>query len=372
MPSLFEPTIIRGMSLSNRFVRSATWEGLATKDGATSPRLIELMGELAQGGVGLIITGHAYIRPEGQAGPWQLGIYKDEFIPGLQEMAKEVHQWGGRIVLQITHAGLFANLTLIKQDPIAPSLVEDFTKSPVKEMTIQDIKEVVEAFGQAAERATKAGFDGVQIHAAHGYLLSQFLSPLFNRRRDPYGGSFENRARALLEVLQRIRKDVGPDYPILVKMNSEDFLEGGLTLDESSEVGRMLCEAGIDAIELSGGTRFSGSLMPARKGIASEDKEAYFEEAAKVFKRKINVPLILVGGIRSYHVAERLVEEGVADYISMSRPLIREPGLINRWKSGDLRKATCISDNRCDDAARAGEGIYCVVEKRRIGSPTST
>lgn len=168
----------------------------------------------------------------------------------------------------------------------------------------------------------------------------------------------------MLEVLGAVRSAVGNDFPILIKLNSEDFLEGGLTLDESVQVGEMLEKGGIDAIELSGGTFFSGKLNPSRMGIATEEKEAYFREAAKMFKEKIRVPLILVGGNRSFQVAEKLVQGGYAEYISMSRPFIREPGLIKRWASGDLRKAKCLSDNFCFKPAMEGEGIYCVVERR--------
>jgi len=322
------------------------------------------MAQLAKGQVGLIISSHAYIKPEGQAGLKQLGVYKDQQIDGLRRMTQAVHDQGGRIVLQLAHAGFFANSKLTGQIPWAASQAEAFSKSPRKEMTIQDIQEVIEAFGQAAQRAKEAGFDGVQIHAAHGYLLSQFLSPLFNKRVDAYGGSIENRARALLEIIKKVRSVVGKQYPVLIKLNSQDFLEGGLTLDDSLKIGSLLQEAGIDALELSGGTFLSGNLMPSRVGIAKEEKEAYFMEAAKAFKGKLTIPLMLVGGVRSLPVAERIVNQGIADYLSMSRPFIREPELIKRWKSGDQRKAFCLSDNQCFGPGMAGEGIYCVVEKK--------
>jgi 2,4-dienoyl-CoA reductase-like NADH-dependent reductase (Old Yellow Enzyme family) len=231
-------------------------------------------------------------------------------------------------------------------------------------MTKQDIREMVNAFGEAARRAKAAGFDGVQIHSAHAYLLSQFLSPAFNRRNDEYGGDVRNRARIHLEVYQAIREVVGKDFPILIKMNSRDFVENGLSLEDSIQVVRLLADAGIDAIELSGGFITGGKLSPSRSGIDSEDKEAYFQEEARAVKKEIGIPLILVGGIRSFAVAERLVEDGTADYISMSRPLIREPALINRWKAGDLRRAECRSDNLCFKPGMEGEGIYCVVKSR--------
>jgi len=361
---LFEATEINGMSIKNRFVRSATWAGMAEDDGSCSPKLIELMVKLTEGGIGLIITGHSYVSKRGHASPWQLGIYKDELIPGLREMTDAVHEKGGKIVVQLAHAGMFANPKLAKETPVAPTALSGFTEHLPKEMDLNDIEELVEAFAQAALRGKRAGFDGVQIHAAHGYLLSQFLSPVFNKRNDRYGGSLENRANILLEILKSIRAKVGDDYPLLIKMNSEDFLEGGLELEESIKVGAMLKEEGIDAIELSGGTAVSGKLSPIRTGILSEDDEAYFKDAARAFKENIDIPLILVGGIRSLAVAKDIVDNNIADYISMSRPFIREPDLINRWKSESHDKASCLSDSKCFAPAMSGKGVYCVVEKR--------
>lgn len=329
-----------------------------------TPKLIETMTALARGGVGLIITSHAYIRAEGQAAPRQLGISRDEFVDGLQKMTAAVHDCGGKIALQLAHAGHFAAKELIGQPPLVVSNFEGLAKSPRKELTAQDIREIVVAFADGARRAKSAGFDGVQIHSAHGYLLSQFLSPAFNRRQDHYGGDVGHRARIHLEVYTAIREAVGKDYPVMIKMNCQDFTEDGLKAEDSLQAASLLAEAGIDAIELSGGLMTSGKLSPNRQGINSEGKEAYFKEEGRVFKRQIGIPFILVGGIRSFEVAERLLKDEVADYISMSRPFIREPGLINRWQAGDRHKAECISDNQCFAPGLKGEGIYCVVEKR--------
>jgi 2,4-dienoyl-CoA reductase-like NADH-dependent reductase (Old Yellow Enzyme family) len=364
MSRLFESIEINRMRLANRFVRSATWEGMASQDGEVTPKLVDLMVQLARGGVGLIITSHAYVRRDGQAVSWQLGIYEDRLVRGLRDMTSAVHRERGLIVAQISHAGFFANPKLIRETPFAVSQVQGFAKSPRKVMAGEDIRAIVDDFGRAARRAKEAGFDGVQIHAAHGYLMSQFLSPAFNKRTDSYGGPVENRARALLETLANIRAAVGEDFAVLVKINCEDYLEGGLSLEDSIKVGAMLERAGLDAIELSGGTPVSGDLRPPRAGINSEEKEAYFRNAARAFKENLRVPLMLVGGNRSFHVAEKLLDEGYADCISMSRPFIREPGLVKRWTSGDLSKAKCVSDNQCFDAGASGGGIYCVVEKK--------
>jgi 2,4-dienoyl-CoA reductase-like NADH-dependent reductase (Old Yellow Enzyme family) len=364
MPKLFETTKIKSMSLTNRFVRSATWEGMAEKDGSCPRKLTDLMVRLAEGGVGLIITSHAYVSGEGQAGHGQLGIHSDELVPGLAVIADAVHKAGGKIAVQLAHAGCHADPDLTGQTPLGPSSMKGEGMPNCREMGGDDFRMVAEAFGEAAARAQKAGFDGVQIHSAHGFLLSEFLSPFYNRRNDHYGGSLENRARLLVEVVRNIRSKVGERFPVMVKLNSEDFVVGGLTVEDMLEVASLLESAGIDAVELSGGTRYSGDYIPVRPGRLDEDREVYYLEAAKKFKKRVGVPLMLVGGIRSYAVAERIIGEGIADYVSLSRPLIREPDLINRWKSGDTGKARCLSDNLCFEPARAGEGLYCVVEKR--------
>ncbi len=366
MSTLFESSAIQGMQLPNRFVRSATYEGMAAEDGAVTPKLREMMTALAKGGVGLSISSHAYISPEGQAGPRQIGIYKDELIPGLQEMAGAIHAHGGKIVMQLAHAGNFAMEKLTGQPALVVSDFEGLASSRRREIDAQDVQKIIKAFADAARRAKSAGCDGVQLHSAHGYLLSQFLSPLFNRRRDEYGGDIRQRAKIHVEVLQAIRQVVGPDYPILIKMNCRDFQEGGLSLEDSVRAGALLAEAGLDAIELSGGLLTGGKLSPIRPGIDSPAKEAYFKEELRAFKKAITIPLILVGGIRSFEVAEQIVADGNADYISMSRPFIREPDLINRWQGGDRRPAECTSDNLCLKLAFKGEGVYCGTREREL------
>ena len=365
MSNLFESAKIGSMVLRNRFVRSATWEAMATKDGAATPRLVDLIADLAKGGVGLVISGHAYVRPEGQAGPAQLGAYKDALIPGLRQMAAAAHDHGAKILLQLAHAGYFAPQTLTGRPAFAVSASVQLDDIPRKEMSNADIHNLVLAFAEAALRAEAAGFDGVQIHAAHGYLLNQFLSPLFNRRKDEYGGSLRNRARVHREIITAMRQALGNDFPILVKINGRDFAQGGLELEDSLQAATLMERAGLDAVELSSGMTKHSTFGSARTGISSQAKEAYNQEEAKAFKRRLKTPLILVGGIRSLPVAERLVKDGACDFISMSRPFIREPDLVNRWKSGDRRKAACTSDNLCFGPARSGEGLYCVTAAKK-------
>lgn len=364
MPELFETTTIGNMTLDNRFVRSATWEGMAGADGSFSPRLIDLMVQLAEGGVGLIISSHACVSVEGRSRPRQLTIYSDERIPGFAAAADAVHRAGGKIVIQIAHAGSHADPAVTGMMPIGPSNLKDKGLPECAEMTSDDLARIVEAFGAGAARVKAAGCDGIQIHAAHGYLVSQFMSPFFNKRTDRYNGSVENRSRFLLEIAGNIRDNVGDGFPVMVKMNADDFVNGGFTVEDMLETVSLLETTGIDAIELSGGTRYSGDLSWARLGKFETEEEAYYLEAAKKYKEKVGVPLMLVGGIRSYDVAERLVKEGVTDYIALSRPFIREPGLINRWKSGDTRRAKCLSDNLCYRPPVSEAGLHCVVEKR--------
>jgi 2,4-dienoyl-CoA reductase-like NADH-dependent reductase (Old Yellow Enzyme family) len=340
MNTLFDSSSINTLSLANRFIRSATWEGMADDNGKCSSRLIELMSKLANGGVGLIITGHAYVHQNGRHSPWQLGIDRDELIPSLQNMTRAVHEAGGKIAVQLGYGGAY------------------LSKSRLRSLSGKDIRDAVKAFSQAAIRAKEADFDAVQIFAAHGFFLSQFLCPRYNDRTDLYGGNIRNRARVLLEVLEAIRQAVGPDYPVLVKLNAQDFVENGLELKEAVQVGLMLEERGIDAIELSGGLLNNPNVL--RTHIRSEAGEAYLQNEAKAFKEKIKVPLILVGGIRSHTKALQLIEQNVADYISMCRPFICEPDLIKRWQSGDLEKAACISCNNCVEQVKAGNGVSCI------------
>lgn len=340
MNPLFETTEINGLPLKNRFVRAATWEGLADEDGAWTPRLVDLYARLAEGEVGLIITGHSYVLLEGKHAEGQLGIYENALIPGLTSLTRAVHERGGRIVIQISYGGSY------------------LSKNRVERMTPADIQEVVQAFGQAAARAREAGFDGVEIFAAHGFFLSQLLCPRYNPRSDAYGGPLENRARALLETVEAVRKKVGRSYPLLVKLNARDGVERGLTLEESLQVGAWLKEREVDALEISGGLLNIANLLDKKSD--SEEQAVFFREEAKAFKKTVDLPLIIVGGIRSLATSQKIIEDQVADYVSMCRPFIREPDLIKRWKAGEGRKADCISCNNCVEQLKKGLGVSCV------------
>ena len=321
MSILFEEVRINNLKLKNRFVRSATWDGLAGPGGRATPEMTNLLCDLARGGVGLIISGHAYIRPEGIASPNQLGLHEDGLVPDLAEMVQEIHRAGGVIAAQLAHAGKHALTDLTRGPALAPSLQPDKDPELCREMTVEQIQEAVTGFGLAAKRAQEAGFDAIQIHAAHNYLLSQFLSPAYNFRTDQYGGPVENRARFLLEAVKEVRAVVGPDYPVMVKINCRDFVDSGLELEDSVKVGRALEQAGLDALEISGGVLTSRKLSPSRAGLNSPDKEAYFRNEAAEFKKALSIPVILVGGNRSLSLSEKLVNEGLL------RPYLHVPAV---------------------------------------------
>jgi 2,4-dienoyl-CoA reductase-like NADH-dependent reductase (Old Yellow Enzyme family) len=367
MATLFEETTINGMTLKNRLVRSATWEGMAAPDGRPTPKMAAFYRDLAAGGVGLIISGFAFVQPDGKALPGQMGIHTDDFAEGYQAITGAVHEAGGKIALQLVHAGGQTMSETIGRQPLAPSAVkvDQFQETPA-ELSKEQIAHIAASFGEGARRAKAWGFDGVQFHGAHGYLINQFLSPLTNQRLDEYGGSIEKRVRFLMEVYRAVRKQVGPDFPVMIKLNGSDNLKGGLEARDADYAARRLSEAGIDAVEVSAGTPASGKRNPARQKIVNPAKEAYNLELARMIKGAVNCPVMVVGGYRSYEVAEKTIAEEYMDYVAMSRPLINAPNLPDVWQSGDHRLSGCISCNGCFGPGLQEGGIYCVVRKKEM------
>ena len=361
---LFSPKNIGRLELPNRFVRSATAERMADPQGQPLLKLEGLYEKLAQGGVGLIITGHMYIHPAGKAHPGMTGIYSDDLIPHLAKLTKVVHQNGGKITVQINHGGMQCSLETV-DIAIAPSVVDkEFLNRPTRAMTEDDILQTIQAYADAALRAKHAGFDGVQVHAAHGYLISQFLSPFINKRQDQWGGELKNRMRFLKEVARFIRQSVGPKYPMLIKIGMKDGIRSGLCLKESVRVVAALEEMGFDALEISGGIG-GKTVVNLKKGIRKESEEAYFLPFAKAARPKTSLPIILVGGLRSKAVMERVIIEGHADFISLCRPLITEPDLPNLMKAGKKDKSRCLSANNCWPRSE-GEGIACKCPHEKV------
>jgi 2,4-dienoyl-CoA reductase-like NADH-dependent reductase (Old Yellow Enzyme family) len=360
---LFEPTTINGLKLDNRLVRSATWEGMCTEDGRPTAELVDLYRALAQGGVGLIVTGFACVTADGRPLPGAMGLHDDASAADMQDLTEAVHREGGKICVQLGHAGGQTRSALCGGQPLAPSAVAARQYHPEipSEMTTADIERVIASFAAAAFRARACGFDAVQLHAAHGYLINQFLSPHTNQRTDAYGGDLEGRSRFLLEVYARVRAAVGDEYPVLVKLTGCDHLAEGLGLDEAVLVAKALDNAGIDAIEVSSGTPASGEQNPLRRGIVSRSQEAYNLPLARTIKSAVRCPVIVVGGIRSVWTAKGIIRRGEADYVALCRPLVQEPGLPHRWhwSEGDTL-ARCSSCNGCFKAALKG-GLRCAM-----------
>jgi 2,4-dienoyl-CoA reductase-like NADH-dependent reductase (Old Yellow Enzyme family) len=369
MPELFEKTWIKSLELENRAVRSATWSGVGDSRGHVTDRAVEFYRKLGSGAIGLIITGFQYVMPNGIAIAYMIGNSEDGHVEGLGRMAAAIHEEGGKVVSQIVHGGVRANPNLFPPgyEVWGPSAIPDpVTGKASKEVTVQEIRQLVEAYASAAARSKAAGFDGIQLHGAHGYGINQFLSGLWNKRGDAYGGSVKNRYRILAEVLEAARGAVGEDFPILIKLNAHDFIEGGLVPEEALEIARYLADDGIDAIEVSGGSPYAPKgLTPSRLNIKKEEDEAYFCEFATAIKQATKVPVITVGGVRSLKKINDILAEGKADYVAMSRPFIREPHLIQRWKSGDTRRSFCISCNGCFETGIQGIGISCKIERER-------
>ncbi|MDD4749008.1 MAG: NADH:flavin oxidoreductase [Methanosarcinaceae archaeon] len=362
---IFDPIQICGLKLQNRFVRSATQEFMAKADGTPTERLGELYENLASNKVGLIITGYSYVLPGGQSDSLQQGIYSDRFLEPYRKITERVHRKNGKIVLQIVHGGRQATVSKEYPVPIAPSSVKDSHSGQTpREMSEAEILHLIKAFVAAGSRAKEAGFDGVQLHCAHGFLLSNFLSPYTNRRTDRWGGSVENRTRIVTEIVKGIKEKAGSDFPILAKLNATDGFRAGsskakqaLDAPECVEIAKILEKAGICALEISGGISEAGSVT-IKSDINSRAKEAYFKKYSKLIKQAVGIPLILVGGIRTVSLMQELLEEGYADLISMSRPFICEPDLILKIKKGEVEKARCVSCNLCFDI----EGIKCNFE----------
>jgi len=344
---LFEPFSFSGLNLKNRLVRSATYERRADEDGFVTESVIELYEDLTRGGIGLMITGNALMHPSGRTITQMLCIHSDIYIQGLKKLTSAVHELNGIIAIQLTHGGRQSFPILLGGNtPLAPSEVYDTsTKIMPRAMTDTEIWEIIDAFGEAARRSRIAGFDAVQIHGAHGYLLNEFLSPYTNRRDDYWGGDEERRFHFVEEVYKVVRREVGEDYPVLIKMNADDLLEGGLRIEEAARIARRLQEQGIDAVEVSGGMYESGGKT-AQSDILTPGEEAYFRSAGGVFRKNLNIPVMLVGGMRSKAVMEDVLLKGEADLISLSRPLIREPDLPNKLREGK-EAADCISCNGC-------------------------
>lgn len=344
MSVVFEPLRIGSIAARNRLVRAATYDGQATPEGCPTPAQLAQCDDLARGGAGAVITGYAYVRPDGIANPGMFGIYDDAFAAQYADMAARLHAGGAAAIMQIVYGGSSCKASPVPERILGPSAIAHPKTGVVPvEATADELHELAGAFAAAAVRAKAAGFDGVELHAAHGYLLSQFLSPLFNHRADEYGGSIEGRSQFPVEVLRAVRRAVGEDYPVLVKINSSDGVEGGLTCEESLVAARRLASEGAAAIEVSG-------IWGAMK-VRGRNGEPLFAQYALELAQSVEVPVILTGGCRELGPLEALAKQGIAGF-GVSRPLICEPDLPQRWERqlelGETpASARCISCSKC-------------------------
>lgn len=348
----FSPVEFMGLRLRNRFIRSATMEGMASREGLPTKRLINLYEDLAKGGVALISTSATLPDPRWSMGlAAQLALHKGVDLTPWEVLVSTVHAHGTFISLQMSPFMNFGGKLA------GPSSY----KEGVVSLSPGEIAAITENYAELAAIAKRVGFDAVQVHAGHGYGLSQFLSPYFNRRDDAYGGSHYNRARILLEIRTAIARAAGEDFPCWIKMNSFDGIHGGLTPEQAALYAPILADGGYSAIEVTGGS-IGGSHDSRGPRKKEEWREGYYLDGARHIKAVATIPVVAVGGIRTMEMVHDIFAEGIADMVSMSRPLIREPDLINRWSKGDTSRARCISCNGCFAAMMQGEGLCCVQE----------
>jgi 2,4-dienoyl-CoA reductase-like NADH-dependent reductase (Old Yellow Enzyme family) len=323
MKTIYDQLELGKLILGNRLIRSATWEAMALPDGGPSGEQVRLYEELASGGIGAIITGFTSVDEEDYYFDGMARISNDGLIQRWAPVAEASHKYDIPIIMQLAMGEFVRNGQTLEAD----------------DLTADHIQEVIKLFGDAAGRAKNAGFDGVQIHAAHNFYLSRFISPAYNHRTDEYGGNTIGRAKILKDILADMRKKA-PGIHITMKINCSDFMPGGLLPEESLEIVKYMADAGLESVEVSAnGTSVSG----IRAGV----NEGYFFDFGKELADQVDIPVILVGGHRSIEHMEEILNNSKIKFLSLSRPLIREPELPKRWKRGDRTPARCVSCNAC-------------------------
>lgn len=323
MSKLNQPLQSKNIDLKNRIVMPPMATEKSVGNGKVSEEIIEYYDDKTKSGnIGLVITEHSFVSPEGKASAGQMSVAKDENIEGLSKLVNKVHENGSKIFAQISHAGIAAQKAVTGTEPIGPSSVEHpfkRFKNPdlAKEMTSEDINNLIDDFAKAAKRVKKAGFDGVEIHSAHGYLLNQFYSPLTNKRTDEYNGStLEGRTKILTDILKAVREEVGEDYPIALRLGANDYQEGGTTIEDSIETAKLLEKAGLDLLDISGGMNMFFNPLSSEPG--------YFKELSAPIKEAVEIPVIVTGGVQTGKEAEELLEENAADLVGIGRALLKD------------------------------------------------
>lgn len=318
MPYLTKSLQAPHLTLANRLVMPPMATAKAGSDGKVSQELLDYYGEKTAGGyISLVIIEHSFVKAEGKASAKQLSVATDDSLAGLQRLAEVIHQNGSKTVLQINHAGSGTTQAIIGTTPVAPSAVLNPRLGELpRELSHREIGELIEAFANAARRSKQAGFDGVEIHSAHGYLLNQFFSPLTNKRTDEYGGDVYKRIKLHLQIIKAVRKEVGEDYPILLRLGADDFVAGGTTIEDSKIAAQEFVKAGVSILDISGG--FSGYSVP---GLT---EQGYFAPLTEAIKEVVSIPVLLTGGITEIQAAEKLLAEGKADLIGVGRAILND------------------------------------------------
>ena len=327
MKNIFDATTLNKLTLKNRLIRSATWIASADEDGNLTDEIFDTYRELAKGRVSAIITGITTVSPHDAYLDGIVQFHDDKFIEQHKKFTDMIHEFDCKIFMQ---TALVDSVFYVDSE---------LCEVPINRLTQDHIDEFKTLFKNSAIRAKKSGYDGIQLHVAHNFFLSKFISPMYNNRKDQYGGSSENRARILGEILDEIRQSVGKDFCIIAKINCDDFFDGGLNIHDCMVACKIMKEHGIDAVEISG----NYTSREARAGTG----EGYFLKYAVTVKDKIDTPIILVGGHRSVENMNSILFKTDIEYLSLSRALVREPDIVNRWKNGDLQPSKCIGCNMC-------------------------
>lgn len=361
MNHLFQPLKIKGLELKNRIVMPPMVTNYASEDGGVTRQMVAYYRERAKGGAGLIIVEMSCLHISGKGFPCMLGVHQDRFIPGLNQLAEAIRSFGACATLQIGHAGRQTSRAITGYPILAPSAVplKGSTEIP-KEMTLEEIREMIHAFGEAAFRAKRAGFDAVEIHGTHGYLINQFLSPYTNKRTDDYGGDFEKRLRFALDVIKEVRSRVGGDYPLLLRLCANEYLgDEGITQNLAKKIAPRLIQAGVDMLHVSAGMGETGDHIV---------QPIYYDHGYNVYlaegiKQAVGpVPVIAVGSISDPSMADKIIEEGKADLVAVGRGLIADPMLPRKAKEGRVNEIrTCIRCNECSFRLKNGYRITCAV-----------
>ena len=354
---LFTPiTLPNGTTIKNRFFKSAMSEGMGIRDFQPKKNIATLYKRWAEGGTGLIITGNIMVDPKGTAEPGNIVFDKNSNMEILKDWAKQGQQHGAKVMVQLNHPGKQVPKTIAKET-VAPSTIplgNGLNKlfSTPRALTTSEVEELVQKFVTSAKVAKEAGFSGVQIHAAHGYLISQFLSPHDNRRTDKYGGSLENRMRFLKEIYLGMREELGKDFTIGIKINSTDFKEDGLTEEDSLKTIIELANLGLDFVEISGGTYERPAMMGA---TSKSTNQVFFAEYSKKLKQKIEIPVVVTGGIRSINAMNTLLNDNTTDFIGIARPLTIDPNIPNKIKQGTY---TIVETTRVSTGVKKLDKIF--------------